>query len=39
LIRNSFENEVEKAKFDFDVAGCPSSWSSIVSESSESRSE
>ena len=23
LIRNSFENEVEKAKFDFDDGQCP----------------
>ena len=35
LIRNSFENEIKKAKFDFDD-GCPSSSSSIVSKSSES---
>ena len=36
LIQNSFENEVEKAKFDFDD-GCPSSSSSIiVSKSSKS---
>ena len=28
--RNGFENEVEKAKFDFDDGQCPSSSSSIV---------
>ena len=43
LIQNSFENEVEKAKFDFDdsvyIVQCPSSSSSIVSRSSGSWSE